>query len=203
MCHDWQDFWFRKEVVPHNVFILVVRFLLKNAKVLEKIVISEPQVMKYQTGDMLYEILQVTQKSLSFPRSSLHAWLCSQTSRIRKMICSHSILFDYPILINIQQPYMVEIQRILAMNLLQLLLSCSYDFLVMILNQTLDIFMVNVNCFVVYQTFGLILIIMQFQTFLEIVRHFQYPPFLFIESHIFPICLTCAVVYHQNVDLPN
>ena len=56
-----------------EVFILVVRFLLKNAKVLEKMVISEPRVMKYQIGDMPYEILQVTQKLLSFPRSSPHA----------------------------------------------------------------------------------------------------------------------------------
>lgn len=79
------------------------------------------------------------------------------------------------------------------MNLLQLLLSCSYDFLMMMLCLTLDIFMVTVGCFVVYQAFGLILTIMQFQTFIDIVIHFQYPPILFIESHIFPICLTCAV----------
>ncbi|KAL4651045.1 hypothetical protein ACB092_01G130300 [Castanea dentata] len=56
-----------------EVFILVVRFLLKNAKVLEKMVISEPRFMKYQTGDMLNEILQVTQKLLNFFRSSPHA----------------------------------------------------------------------------------------------------------------------------------
>ena len=63
------------EVLFHTneVFILVVQFLLKNAKVLEKMDIIEPRVMQTQTCNVLHECLQVAQKLLSFPRSSPHA----------------------------------------------------------------------------------------------------------------------------------
>ncbi|GMY37229.1 putative F-box protein At1g49610 [Fagus crenata] len=53
-----------------EVFILVVQFLLENAKVLEKMVFCEPRVKQNQTFNMLQEFLQVAQKLLSFPRSS-------------------------------------------------------------------------------------------------------------------------------------
>lgn len=58
-----------------EVFILLVQFLLKNAKVLEKMVISEPRIMQNHTCNMLllHEFLRVAQKLLSFPRSSPHA----------------------------------------------------------------------------------------------------------------------------------
>ena len=56
-----------------EVFNLVVQFLLKNAKVLEKMDIIEPRVMQTQTCNVLHECLQVAQKLLSFPRSSPHA----------------------------------------------------------------------------------------------------------------------------------
>jgi len=58
---------------PNDVFILAVQFLLKNAKVLEKMVITKPQVMQNQMRNMLHEFLQVAQKLLSFPRSFPHA----------------------------------------------------------------------------------------------------------------------------------
>ena len=57
----------------NEVFILVVQFLLKNAKVLEKMVITKPRVMQNQTCNMLREFLQVAHKLLSFPRFSPHA----------------------------------------------------------------------------------------------------------------------------------
>ncbi|KAK7842492.1 putative f-box protein [Quercus suber] len=55
-----------------EVFFSVVQFLLKNAKVMEKMVITKPQVMQNEKG-MLQVFLQVAQKLLSFPRSSPHA----------------------------------------------------------------------------------------------------------------------------------
>ncbi|KAF3970725.1 hypothetical protein CMV_005601 [Castanea mollissima] len=66
-------FGFRKSFHIEEVFILVVKFLLKNAKVLEKMVITEPQVMQNETHDMLLKYLQVSQKLLSFPRASPRA----------------------------------------------------------------------------------------------------------------------------------
>ncbi|KAL4628826.1 hypothetical protein ACB092_05G266200 [Castanea dentata] len=66
-------FGFRKSFHIEEVFILVVEFLLKNAKVLEKLVITEPQVMQNETHDMLLKYLQVSQKLLSFPRASPRA----------------------------------------------------------------------------------------------------------------------------------
>ncbi|KAK7832596.1 hypothetical protein CFP56_026279 [Quercus suber] len=56
-----------------EAFILVVQFLLKNAKVLEKMVIIASRDMQNQKRLVLPEFLQVTQKLLSFPRSSPHA----------------------------------------------------------------------------------------------------------------------------------
>ena len=55
-----------------EVFFLVVQFLLKNAKVMEKMVITKPWVMQNEKA-MLHVFLQVAQKLLSFPRSSPHA----------------------------------------------------------------------------------------------------------------------------------
>ena len=57
----------------NEVFILVVQFLLKNAKVLEKMVVTKPLVMQNQTRKMLRKFLQVAQKLLSFSRSSPRA----------------------------------------------------------------------------------------------------------------------------------
>ncbi|XP_075666009.1 putative F-box protein At1g49610 [Castanea sativa] len=57
----------------HRIFILVVQFLLRNAEVLEKMDITEPQVWQTQICNLLHECLQVAQKLLSFPRSSPHA----------------------------------------------------------------------------------------------------------------------------------
>ncbi|XP_050290564.1 F-box protein At5g03100-like [Quercus robur] len=51
----------------------VVQFLLKNAKVLEKMVITPPRAWQNPTHDMLRGSLQMAQKLLSFPRSSPHA----------------------------------------------------------------------------------------------------------------------------------
>lgn len=168
-------------------------------------VISEPRVMKYQIGDMPYEILQVTQKLLSFPRSSPHAMVMFTNFPYQK----NDLQSFHPLRLSNSHKYTVVIHSrgsknlILAMNLLQLLLSCSYDFLVMILSQTLGIFMVNVSCFVVYQAFGLILIIMQFQTFIDIVRHFH--PF-FLLNHIFSQyaslvqwCITRTLISQINI----
>nr|POE82147.1 hypothetical protein CFP56_77466 [Quercus suber] len=56
-----------------EAFILVVQFLLKNAMVLEKMVIIASRDMQNQKRLVLPEFLQVTQKLLSFPRSSPHA----------------------------------------------------------------------------------------------------------------------------------
>ncbi|XP_075666006.1 F-box protein At5g03100-like [Castanea sativa] len=56
-----------------EAFILVVQFLLKNAKVLEKMVITTSRDMQNEKRIMLPEFLQVTQQLLSFPRSSPHA----------------------------------------------------------------------------------------------------------------------------------
>jgi len=55
-----------------EVFVLVVQFLLKNANVMEKMIITKPRVMQNQRC-MLHAFLQVAQKLLSFPRSSPHA----------------------------------------------------------------------------------------------------------------------------------
>ena len=57
----------------NEVFILVVQFLIKNTKVLEKMVITKPRVMQNQTCNMLRGFLQVAQKLLSFPGFSPHA----------------------------------------------------------------------------------------------------------------------------------
>ncbi|KAK7842494.1 putative f-box/lrr-repeat protein [Quercus suber] len=51
-----------------EVFISVVQFLLKNAKVLEKMVISEALVTQNQ--NMVHEFRQMAQKLISFPKSS-------------------------------------------------------------------------------------------------------------------------------------
>nr|POE84598.1 putative f-box/lrr-repeat protein [Quercus suber] len=56
-----------------EAFILVVQFLLKNAKVLEKMVITTPRDMQNERRILLLEFLKVAQKLLSFPRSSPHA----------------------------------------------------------------------------------------------------------------------------------
>ncbi|XP_075667873.1 putative F-box protein At1g49610 [Castanea sativa] len=61
------------ETLHQKEFILVVKFLLKNAKVLEKMVIIEPQSRQNPTRNMLRKSLQVAQKLLSFPRSSPNA----------------------------------------------------------------------------------------------------------------------------------
>ena len=57
----------------NEVYILVVQFLIKNTKVLEKMVITKPRVMQNQTCNMLRGFLQVAQKLLSFPGFSPHA----------------------------------------------------------------------------------------------------------------------------------
>ncbi|XP_065618068.1 putative F-box protein At1g49610 [Quercus suber] len=54
-------------------FILVVQFLLQNAKVLEKMVITTPWDMQNERSILLLKFLKVGQKLLSFPRSSPHA----------------------------------------------------------------------------------------------------------------------------------
>uniref|UniRef100_A0A7N2LFA9 FBD domain-containing protein n=1 Tax=Quercus lobata TaxID=97700 RepID=A0A7N2LFA9_QUELO len=54
-------------------FILVVKFLLENAKVLKKMVITKPWAMQNPTRNMLRESLRVAQKLLSFPRASPNA----------------------------------------------------------------------------------------------------------------------------------
>ncbi|KAL4628827.1 hypothetical protein ACB092_05G266300 [Castanea dentata] len=66
-------FGFGERFHTKDVFILVVEFLLKNAKVLEKMVITEPWVMQNGIHNMQLKFLQVSQKLLSFPRSSPHA----------------------------------------------------------------------------------------------------------------------------------
>ena len=66
-------FGFVESFHTKDVFILVVEFLLKNAKVLEKMVITEPWVMQNGIHNMQLKFLQVSQKLLSFPRSSPHA----------------------------------------------------------------------------------------------------------------------------------
>ena len=170
-------------------------------------VISEPRVMKYQIGDMPYEILQVTQKLLSFPRSSPHAMVMFTNFPYQK----NDLQSFHPLRLSNSHKYTVVIHSrgsknlILAMNLLQLLLSCSYDFLVMILSQTLGIFMVNVSCFVVYQAFGLILIIMQFQTLLTLSDISNILPF-FLLNHIFSQyaslvqwCITRTLISQINI----
>ena len=54
-----------------EVFILVVEFLLKNTRVLEKMVIAKPHYIQNQRH-MLLDFLEVAQKLLSIPRSSPH-----------------------------------------------------------------------------------------------------------------------------------
>ncbi|XP_050290561.1 F-box protein At5g03100-like [Quercus robur] len=54
-------------------FFFLVQFLLKNAKVLEKMVITEALPMQNPTRNMLLKFLRVAQKLLSFPRSFPHA----------------------------------------------------------------------------------------------------------------------------------
>ncbi|KAL0012665.1 hypothetical protein SO802_007773 [Lithocarpus litseifolius] len=66
-------FGFGERFHTKDVFILVVEFLLKNAKVLEKMVFTEPWVMQNGIHNMQLKFLQVSQKLLSFPRSSPHA----------------------------------------------------------------------------------------------------------------------------------
>ena len=66
-------FGFGERFHTKDVFILVVEFLLKNAKVLEKMVITEPWVMQNGIHNMQLKFLQVSQKLLSFPRISPHA----------------------------------------------------------------------------------------------------------------------------------
>ncbi|XP_030962070.1 putative F-box/LRR-repeat protein At3g18150 [Quercus lobata] len=56
-----------------EAFILVVQFLLKNAKVQEKMVITTSRDMQNERRILLLEFLKVAQKFLSFPRSSPHA----------------------------------------------------------------------------------------------------------------------------------
>ncbi|KAK7836453.1 hypothetical protein CFP56_022501 [Quercus suber] len=75
--YDEVNHWKSKEKSFHtkDVFVLVVEFLLKNAKVLEKMVIAKPQVMQNETHNILLKFLQVPQKLLSFPRASPHAVL--------------------------------------------------------------------------------------------------------------------------------
>ncbi|KAF3949852.1 hypothetical protein CMV_024325 [Castanea mollissima] len=51
-------------------FIFLVQFLLKNAKVLEKMVITGAVSMQNPSHNMLLKFLRVAQKLLSFPRSS-------------------------------------------------------------------------------------------------------------------------------------
>ena len=58
-----------------EAFILVVQFLLKNAKVLEKMVITTPRDMQNERRILLLKFLKVAQKLLSFPRSSPHAMI--------------------------------------------------------------------------------------------------------------------------------
>ena len=70
---ECQDLCFGEIFYRNEVFILVVQFLLKNAKVLEKMVVTKPLVMQNQTRKVLCEFLQVAQKLLSFPRSSPRA----------------------------------------------------------------------------------------------------------------------------------
>lgn len=55
-----------------EVLISVVELLLKNARVLEKMVIAKPQDIQNQRH-MLHDFLEVAQKLLSIPRSSPHA----------------------------------------------------------------------------------------------------------------------------------
>ena len=66
-------FGFRKCFQTKKVFILVVEFLLMNAKVLEKLIITKPRVMQNETLNILLKYLQVLQKLLSLPRSSPQA----------------------------------------------------------------------------------------------------------------------------------
>ncbi|KAK7832578.1 hypothetical protein CFP56_026284 [Quercus suber] len=66
-------FGFRKYFHTMKVFILVVEFLLINAKLLEKMIITEPRVMRNETRNMLLKYLQVFQKLLSLPRTSPQA----------------------------------------------------------------------------------------------------------------------------------
>ena len=61
------------ETFHKKEFILVVKFLLKNAKVLKKMVITKPWAMQNPTDNMLRESLRVAEKLLSFPRSSPNA----------------------------------------------------------------------------------------------------------------------------------
>ncbi|KAK4587878.1 hypothetical protein RGQ29_019039 [Quercus rubra] len=65
-----------------EVFISVVQFLLKNAKVLEKMVISEALVTQNQK--MVHEFRQMAQKLISFPKSSPQVMVmsCSHISKI-------------------------------------------------------------------------------------------------------------------------
>ncbi|KAK7836399.1 hypothetical protein CFP56_022552 [Quercus suber] len=78
--YDEVNHWKSKEVYFKSLLqylktvkIFVVEFLLKNAKVLEKMVITEPQVMQNETHNILLKFLQVPQKLLSFPKASPHA----------------------------------------------------------------------------------------------------------------------------------
>ena len=78
MPQDCQDFWFwRKLVHIKEVFISVVEFLLKNARVLEKMVIAKPQDIQNQRH-MLHDFLEVAQELLSIPRSSPHVVIMFQ-----------------------------------------------------------------------------------------------------------------------------
>nr|XP_023904533.1 uncharacterized protein LOC112016240 [Quercus suber] len=54
-------FGFGERLHTKDVFVLVVEFLLKNAKVLEKMVITEPWVMQNGIHNMQLKFLQVSQ----------------------------------------------------------------------------------------------------------------------------------------------
>ena len=79
-----------------EVFISVVQFLLKNAKVLEKMTITEPWFMRNQTCFWGREFLQVAQKLLSFPRSSPNTMIMFP---YEKIVLSCSILLNDQIFI--------------------------------------------------------------------------------------------------------
>ena len=66
-------FGFRKCFHTTKVFFIVVEFLLMNANVLEKMIITEPRDMQNETRNMLLKYLQVFQKLLNLPRSSPQA----------------------------------------------------------------------------------------------------------------------------------
>ena len=68
MIFGFENFLHTKEV-----FILVVQFSLKKAKVLKKMVIIDALPTQNPTPDILLKFLSVAQKLLSFPRSSPHA----------------------------------------------------------------------------------------------------------------------------------